>query len=74
MVVRWWSFARTPHQLRETLRERLAGVEGGLAGYWPLDHREGVFVLDVAIADCEIDPGLTESFLPYDTPPSGSHG
>lgn len=32
--VRLWSVARTPEQLRETMRRSLLGTEPGLVGYW----------------------------------------
>ena len=32
-------------------------TERGLRGYWPLDHRDGVVALDMAVSDCGLEPG-----------------
>ena len=32
-------------------------TERGLRGYWPLDHRDGIVALDMAVSDCGLEPG-----------------
>lgn len=39
--VRFWSRALAGEEIAGSLRTRLTGAETGLAGYWPLDEKEG---------------------------------
>jgi len=44
--VRIWNVARTEHDLKSTMHQRLVGNEPGLAGYWRFDEGSGTKVYD----------------------------
>ncbi|MGI9174763.1 MAG: LamG domain-containing protein [Rhodothermales bacterium] len=46
--VRLWNTARTPAQLRETMRQTLMGNEAGLVASWAMDAGRGQAVIDAA--------------------------
>jgi hypothetical protein len=66
--VRLWKGQRSDSQLRETIKERLSGVEANLTGYWPLDDVGGTLVVDLVRPDCAHDPGGAASFAQYSSP------
>lgn len=44
--VRLWNVARSPEEIKATMKQRLSGKEAGLVGYWPLNEGSGNTVTD----------------------------
>lgn len=47
--IRLWNYARSPQQIKQHMKQELAGNESGLMGYWPLDEGGGSVAHDRSV-------------------------